>query len=142
MLGPPVPVPYVSIQGILISTGALDNLLPTKVKWYKLRAWCWPGAATVTAMSVAPEEPAFQFNSRAYDDDDGVENSAPPPPVAESAVVSAPPISSTPVDGPPVTEEDRPPSGAVMQRLPTVRKLGEISDSDERVFSTWGRLSD
>jgi hypothetical protein len=53
---------------------------------------------------------------------------------AESAVA--------PIDGPPAIEEERPTSAAVMQRLPTVRKLGEISDSDERLFSTWGRLSD
>jgi hypothetical protein len=49
---------------------------------------------------------------------------------------------STIVDGPPLTEEQSPPAAAEGQPLPAVRKLGGLSEPDERVFSTWGRLSD
>jgi hypothetical protein len=70
----------------LISTGALKTFLSTKGKWGKLRAWCWRGAGKVTVMSVVPEAPAFQFNSRAYDDDDEAGNSASPLPVPSTAV--------------------------------------------------------
>jgi hypothetical protein len=61
---------------------------------------------------------------------------------AESAVAPAPSSSSAPIDGPSTIEEGRPPSAAVTQRLATVSKLGEISDSDGRRFSAWGPLSD